>query len=142
MRRPRHFRKITTVLRRDGADTVRPGWLWGLPLEDRVLLVMAYWRTDLTLRQLASLFGVSKSSADGIASRATGPGEASASTPPRRHSCRQRRTERGVTRSSRAISAVASPLLNCSATSNRSCSRRYCSAGVYPPAAAYLITQQ
>lgn len=34
---------------------------WGLPLEDRVLLVAAYWRTNLTLGQLALLFGVSKS---------------------------------------------------------------------------------
>jgi hypothetical protein len=35
-------------------------------LEDRVLLVTTYWRTNLTLRQLAPLFGVSKSAADRI----------------------------------------------------------------------------
>jgi hypothetical protein len=35
-------------------------------LEDRVLLVAAYWRTNLTMRQLAPLFGVSKSAADRI----------------------------------------------------------------------------
>jgi hypothetical protein len=35
-------------------------------LEDQVLLVAAYWRTNLTLRQLAPLFGVSKSAADRI----------------------------------------------------------------------------
>lgn len=35
-------------------------------LEDRVLLVTAYWRTDLTLRQFAPRFGVSKSAADRI----------------------------------------------------------------------------
>jgi hypothetical protein len=35
-------------------------------MEDRVLLVAAYWRTNLTLRQLAPLFGVSKSAADRI----------------------------------------------------------------------------
>ncbi|TWD17708.1 DDE family transposase [Streptomyces sp. T12] len=35
-------------------------------LEDRVLLVAAYWRTNLTPRQLAPLFGVSKSAADRI----------------------------------------------------------------------------
>lgn len=35
-------------------------------LEDRVLLVTAYWRTNLTLRQLAPRFGVSKSAADRI----------------------------------------------------------------------------
>jgi hypothetical protein len=31
-----------------------------------VLLVAAYWRTNLTMRQLAPLFGVSKSAADRI----------------------------------------------------------------------------
>lgn len=55
-----------TALRREGADGVRRGRPWGLPLEERVLLVAAYWRTNLTLRQLAPLFGVSKSTADRI----------------------------------------------------------------------------
>lgn len=36
-----------------------------MPLEERVFLVAAYWRT-LTLRRLAPLFGVSKSSASRI----------------------------------------------------------------------------
>ena len=63
---PRDFRKLMTMLRREGADTVRPGRPWSLPLEDRVLLIAAYWRTNLTLRQLAPLFGVSKSAADRI----------------------------------------------------------------------------
>lgn len=53
-------------LRREGADTPRPGRPWSLSLEDRVLLVATYWRTNLTLRQLAPLFGVSKSAADRI----------------------------------------------------------------------------
>lgn len=35
-------------------------------LEDRALLVAADWRTNLTMRQLAPLFGVSKSTADQI----------------------------------------------------------------------------
>lgn len=60
------FCKLITVLRREGADTMRPGRPWSLPLEDRVLLVAAYWRTNLTLRQIAPLFGVSKSAADRI----------------------------------------------------------------------------
>lgn len=64
--RPRDFRKLITMLRRAGADRTRPGRPWSLPLEDRVLLVAAYWRTSLTLRQLAPLFGISKSSADRI----------------------------------------------------------------------------
>lgn len=32
-------------------------------MEDRILLVAAYWRTNLTMRQLAPLFGISKSAA-------------------------------------------------------------------------------
>ncbi|MBN3933305.1 transposase [Streptomyces verrucosisporus] len=63
---PRQFAKLITALRREGADPVRRGRPWSLPLEDRVLLVAAYWRTNLTLRQLAPLFGVSKSAADRI----------------------------------------------------------------------------
>lgn len=45
---------------------VRRGRPWSLPLEDRVLLVTTYWRTNLMMRQLAPLFGISKSAADGI----------------------------------------------------------------------------
>jgi hypothetical protein len=63
---PRRFGKLVTALRREGADEVRRGRPWGLSLEDRVLLVIAYWRTNLTLRQLAPLFGISKSAADRI----------------------------------------------------------------------------
>ncbi len=63
---PRQFGRLVTALRREGADPVRKGRPWSLPLEDRVLLVAAYWRTNLTLRQLAPLFGVSKSAADRI----------------------------------------------------------------------------
>lgn len=39
---------------------------WKLPLEDRVLLVTTYWRTNLTLRQLAPLFGISRSATDRV----------------------------------------------------------------------------
>lgn len=63
---PRQFGKLVTVLRREGADSVRRGRPWSLPPEDRALLVAAYWRTNLTMRQLAPLFGVSKSAADRI----------------------------------------------------------------------------
>ncbi|GHH29396.1 hypothetical protein GCM10018780_87370 [Streptomyces lanatus] len=45
---------------------VRRGRPWSLPLEDRVLLVTAFWRTNLTMRRLAPLFGISKSAADRI----------------------------------------------------------------------------
>lgn len=39
---------------------------WALPPEDRVLLVATYWRTNLTMRQIGPLFGVSKSVADRV----------------------------------------------------------------------------
>lgn len=45
---------------------MRRGRPWSLPLEDRVLLVTTYWRTNLTMRQLAPFFGISKSAADRI----------------------------------------------------------------------------
>ncbi|MDQ1022575.1 hypothetical protein QF035_000157 [Streptomyces umbrinus] len=63
---PRCFGKLVTALRREGVDKVRRGRPWGLSLENRVLLVTTYWRTNLTLRQLAPLFGISKSAADRI----------------------------------------------------------------------------
>lgn len=50
---PRRFGKPVTLLRRQGADAVRKGRPWSRPLEDRALLVAAYWRTNLTMRQLA-----------------------------------------------------------------------------------------
>lgn len=63
---PRAFGKLVTALRREGADAPGRGRRWALSLEDRVLLVVTYWRTNLTMRQLAPLFGVSKSAADRI----------------------------------------------------------------------------
>lgn len=63
---PRGFDKLMPMVRREVSDEPRCGRPWGLPLENRVLLVAAYWRTNLTLRQLALLFGVSKSAADRI----------------------------------------------------------------------------
>ncbi|ASQ93276.1 transposase [Streptomyces sp. 11-1-2] len=63
---PRCFGRLAAALRREGADAVRRGRPWSLPLEDRVLLVTTYWRTNLTMRQLAPLFGISKTAADRI----------------------------------------------------------------------------
>lgn len=63
---PRAFGRLVTALRREGADSPGLGRPWKLSLEDRVLLVAAYWRTYLTMRQLAPLFGVSKSAADRV----------------------------------------------------------------------------
>ncbi|MFC8405756.1 transposase family protein [Streptomyces griseoincarnatus] len=69
---PRSFGALVRGLRREEGGVSRPGRPWSLSLEDRVLLVVAYWRTNLTLRQLAPLFGVSKSAAARIV-RCTGP---------------------------------------------------------------------
>jgi hypothetical protein len=63
---PRAFGKLMRQLRREGGDAPGRGRPWKLSLEDRVLLVAAYWHTNLTLRQLAPLFGVSKSTADRV----------------------------------------------------------------------------
>lgn len=49
---------------RRGAAESRTGHPWGLSLEDRILLVAVHWRTDLTMRQLALPFAISKSAAD------------------------------------------------------------------------------
>lgn len=63
---PRVFGNWVTALRREGASSPGRGRPWGLPLEDQGLLVVAYWRTNLTMRPLAPLFGISKSAADRI----------------------------------------------------------------------------
>ncbi|WP_427168529.1 transposase [Streptomyces sp. C1-1] len=63
---PRCFGKLVTAVQRESAAEPRTGRPWGLSLEDRIFLVAAYWRTDLTMRQLALLFGISKSTADRI----------------------------------------------------------------------------
>jgi Helix-turn-helix of DDE superfamily endonuclease/Transposase DDE domain len=63
---PRQFRKlVSTVAKRGGEEIAdgRPGRQWRLRLEDRVLLVAVYWRTNLTMRQIGPLFGVSHSAA-------------------------------------------------------------------------------
>jgi hypothetical protein len=57
---------LVTAVQRESAAEPRTGRPWGLSLEDRILLVAAYWRTNLTMRQLALLFGTSKSAADRI----------------------------------------------------------------------------
>lgn len=55
---PRAFSRFVAQLRRARVDRPGPGRPWKLGLPDGVLLVAAYWRTNLTLRQLAPLFGV------------------------------------------------------------------------------------
>lgn len=62
----RQFAGLIRQLRREGAEPALKGRPWGLGFEDRVLLVATYWRTNLTMRQIAALFGISKSAADRI----------------------------------------------------------------------------
>lgn len=50
-------------MRRRGGEQAGAGHRWGLPLEDRILLIAVYYRTNLTLRQVGPLFGISKSAA-------------------------------------------------------------------------------
>ncbi|SED86625.1 Transposase DDE domain-containing protein [Streptomyces sp. TLI_105] len=63
---PRRFGKSVTTVRREGVADGHRGRPWSLPLEDRILLVVVYWRTNLTMRQIAPLPGVSESAADRI----------------------------------------------------------------------------
>ncbi|RSS60598.1 transposase family protein, partial [Streptomyces sp. WAC06614] len=65
----RRFHELVGGVRRAGADAATGGRPWALPVEDRVLMVAAYWRTDLTLRRIGPLFGVSKSAADRVIDR-------------------------------------------------------------------------
>lgn len=63
---PRQFKKAVTAVEQGSATTAQRGRPWALGLADRVLLVTAYWRTNLTLRQLALPFGISKSTGDRV----------------------------------------------------------------------------
>jgi hypothetical protein len=63
---PGQFRKLVRVVAARGGEGIadgRPGRQWRLDLADRVLLVATYWRTNLTMRQIGPLFGVSHSAA-------------------------------------------------------------------------------
>ncbi|MCT2280096.1 transposase family protein [Micromonospora chalcea] len=63
---PAQFRRLVRLVAERGGDGIadgRPGRQWALDLSDRVLLVAAYWRTNLTMRQIGPLFGVSHSAA-------------------------------------------------------------------------------
>lgn len=63
---PRQFRKLVGTVAARGGEAIadgRPGRQWRLRLEDRVLLVAVYWRTNLTMRQIGPLFGVSHAAA-------------------------------------------------------------------------------
>lgn len=53
------FERLLRVVRERGGEGPGRGRPWCLPLADRVLLVAVYYRTNLTMRQLAPLFGCS-----------------------------------------------------------------------------------
>ncbi|MFE2992901.1 transposase family protein [Streptomyces sp. NPDC059262] len=57
--RMRQFERLLRVVRERSGNGPGGGRPWCLPLADRVLLVAVYHRTNLTMRQLAPLFGVS-----------------------------------------------------------------------------------
>jgi hypothetical protein len=84
---PAQFRRLVGLVAQRGGDAIadaRPGRQWALDLPDRVLLVAVYWRTNLTMRQIEPLFGVSHSAAHrvidtldpaaGVGTRAAPPG--------------------------------------------------------------------
>ncbi|RLV01323.1 IS5/IS1182 family transposase [Streptomyces griseocarneus] len=55
------FARLLRVVRERGGNGTLMGRPWSLPLAERVLVVAVYYRTNLTMRQLAPLFGVSPS---------------------------------------------------------------------------------
>ncbi len=57
--RIRQFDRLLKVVRERGGNGPGRGRPWCLPLAVRVLLVAVYYRTNLTMRQLAPLFGCS-----------------------------------------------------------------------------------
>ncbi len=57
--RMRQFEGLVRVVRERGGNGPGGGRPWCLPLADRVLSVAVHYRTNLTMRQLAPLFGIS-----------------------------------------------------------------------------------
>ncbi|WP_404200358.1 transposase family protein [Streptomyces tauricus] len=55
------FSRLLKVVRERGGNGTMQGRPWSLPLAERVLAVAVYYRTNLTMRQLGPLFGVSSS---------------------------------------------------------------------------------
>ncbi|EDY49176.1 conserved hypothetical protein [Streptomyces clavuligerus] len=53
------FAKLVKSVKERGGNGPGGGRPWCLPLADRALLVAVYYRTNLTMRQLAPLFGIS-----------------------------------------------------------------------------------
>ncbi|WLW56817.1 transposase family protein [Streptomyces sp. YU58] len=56
--RAEQFGRLLRAVRERGGEGCGWGRPWRLPLAERVLLVAVYYRTNLTMRQLAPLFGI------------------------------------------------------------------------------------
>jgi hypothetical protein len=63
------FRELVGIVAGRGGDQTGVGRRWRLSLADRVLLTVVYYRTDLTFRQIALLFGMSKSGVHRVVDR-------------------------------------------------------------------------
>jgi hypothetical protein len=62
----RQFAKLMRIVASRSDEQTATGRRWGLSLADRVLLVAVYYRTNLACRQIALLFGISKSAVDRV----------------------------------------------------------------------------
>jgi hypothetical protein len=60
------FQELVRIVAGRGGEQTGVGRRWGLSLAERVLLTVVYYRTNLTFRQLALLFGISKSAANRV----------------------------------------------------------------------------
>nr|WSW45100.1 transposase family protein [Streptomyces sp. NBC_01001] len=61
--------KLVKVLRERGGNGPGGGRPWCLPLADRVVMVAVYYRSNLTMRQLAPLFGISPATISRVSQR-------------------------------------------------------------------------
>lgn len=60
------FQELVRIVAGRGGGQTGTGRRWGLSLADRVLLTTVYYRTNLTFRQIALLFGISKSATNRV----------------------------------------------------------------------------
>ena len=60
------FQELVRIVAGRGGEQTGAGRRWALPLAERVLLTVVYYRTNLTFRQIALLFGISKSAANSV----------------------------------------------------------------------------
>jgi hypothetical protein len=60
------FQELVRIVAGRGGEQTGAGRRWGLSLAERVLLTVVYYRTNLTFRQIALLFGISQSAANRV----------------------------------------------------------------------------